>query len=190
MDACPLELLTEQYPPLNEEHLCVYFMEVFEHFLSSGIHECIFIMDNGPDHAAREWPHGNIPSTILAFPQPIKNLFSKWKKTVKTSSPRSEADLFNQCTQAIPLNETPIKPYPMKVFLKDGISLVKGSILMKGREHLASRKNDAVKISMNPTTKYAAFITGHIIRVPIFIRKLGTIIKKCELKKRSTGENV
>ncbi|KII74681.1 hypothetical protein RF11_12578 [Thelohanellus kitauei] len=79
-DAGHLAFFKAQDHRFNELHFYGNFMVAFEQLLSNGIHECVFIVDNvrfyknqsGPDHAAREWPHGNIPSTLLAFPPPIE----------------------------------------------------------------------------------------------------------------------
>ncbi|KII66085.1 hypothetical protein RF11_08746 [Thelohanellus kitauei] len=92
MDTCHLALFMEQYLPSNEENFCVYFMEFFELFFS------IEYM-NGPDHDAREWPQGNIPSTLLAFLQSISKLVLKMEEHCKNSVSRSEAYLFNQMAQ-------------------------------------------------------------------------------------------
>ncbi|KII64364.1 hypothetical protein RF11_15138 [Thelohanellus kitauei] len=57
-DAGPLAFFKAHNHPLNGEHFCGHFMEAFERFFPC------------PDHAAIEMPHGNIPSTLLIFPQP------------------------------------------------------------------------------------------------------------------------
>ncbi|KII69695.1 hypothetical protein RF11_07292 [Thelohanellus kitauei] len=81
-----LPLFKAQDHPLNEEHFCGYFMEVFERFFSSGIHECIFIMDNV------RFNKTNRVQTIMQ-----EN--GRKEKIVKPASPRSETDLFNQVAQ-------------------------------------------------------------------------------------------
>ncbi|KII75063.1 hypothetical protein RF11_03135 [Thelohanellus kitauei] len=45
-DAGHRALFKTQDHPFNEKHFSGHFMEAFERFFSSGIHECIFIMDN------------------------------------------------------------------------------------------------------------------------------------------------
>ncbi|KII70089.1 hypothetical protein RF11_01820 [Thelohanellus kitauei] len=60
-------------------------MEAFERFFSSRMHEYIFIMENGPDHAAREWQPGNIPSTLHAFPPPGLSLGIEMEEHCKNS---------------------------------------------------------------------------------------------------------
>ncbi|KII72561.1 hypothetical protein RF11_13258 [Thelohanellus kitauei] len=65
----------EKHHPVNEEHLCGYFMEIFELFFSSDIHDNIFIMYNarfhkshsGPDRNEREWRQGDSLTTISLF---------------------------------------------------------------------------------------------------------------------------
>ncbi|KII62059.1 hypothetical protein RF11_07935 [Thelohanellus kitauei] len=45
-DAGLLAFLEPQDHQFNEVHFCRYFMYAFEQFLSNGIHECVFIIDN------------------------------------------------------------------------------------------------------------------------------------------------
>ncbi|KII64903.1 hypothetical protein RF11_09315 [Thelohanellus kitauei] len=44
-DAGHLTFFKTRDHPFNEEHFCGYFLEAFELFFSSGIHEGIFIME-------------------------------------------------------------------------------------------------------------------------------------------------
>ncbi|KII67612.1 hypothetical protein RF11_10284 [Thelohanellus kitauei] len=92
MDACHLALFMEQYLSFNENHFCIYFMEVFEQFLSRGY-------TNGPVYATREWPRVICLPPYSPFLNPIEHLLSKWKNIEKATSPRSETDLFNQVAQ-------------------------------------------------------------------------------------------
>ncbi|KII72824.1 hypothetical protein RF11_14918 [Thelohanellus kitauei] len=79
--------------PFNQEHFCGYFIEAFEQFFSSGIHESIFIMDNEEGRWVIYLP------PYSPFLIQIENLLPKWKNIVKPESPRLETDLFNQVAQ-------------------------------------------------------------------------------------------
>ncbi|KII73505.1 hypothetical protein RF11_00098 [Thelohanellus kitauei] len=85
MDACHLALFMEQYLSFNENHFCIYFMEVFEQFLS--------------EDTRIEWPRVICLPPYSPFLNPIEHLLSKWKNIEKATSPRSETDLFNQVAQ-------------------------------------------------------------------------------------------
>ncbi|KII65095.1 hypothetical protein RF11_15915 [Thelohanellus kitauei] len=106
-DAGHLAFFKAQDHPFNEEHFCVHFMEAFELFFSSGIHECIFILDDVRFHKI------NRVQTMLqkkgrmviylpiysSFLNHIENLLPKRKSIVIQTSPRSKTDLFNQVPQ-------------------------------------------------------------------------------------------
>ncbi|KII69336.1 hypothetical protein RF11_07115 [Thelohanellus kitauei] len=97
-DAGHVAFFKAQHHPFNKEHFCGHFMVSFERFFSSGIHECIFIIDK-----VKERRQVNIPSTLLAFLYRIENLLPKWKNIVKPASPRSETDLFTgYCNSVFP----------------------------------------------------------------------------------------
>ncbi|KII66566.1 hypothetical protein RF11_16028 [Thelohanellus kitauei] len=88
MNKSDLGLFKAQNHPFNEEHFWGYFMDAFQHLLSSGIHECIFIMDNTRFNKTNqvqtilhENDHRiNYLSPFSRFLNTIENFLSKSKK--------------------------------------------------------------------------------------------------------------
>ncbi|KII75122.1 hypothetical protein RF11_10415 [Thelohanellus kitauei] len=93
-DADHLAFSKAQDHPFNEDNFCGCIMKAFEQFLSSGIHKCIFIMDNLRFHKTnrvqamlKENGHMIIYLPPYSpFLNKTENLLPKWKNIVKTAS--------------------------------------------------------------------------------------------------------
>ncbi|KII70785.1 hypothetical protein RF11_14945 [Thelohanellus kitauei] len=96
-DAVNLALFKAGDNPLNEKHFCGYFIEAFELFFSSGLHECIFIMDSVRFHKTNRVQtmlqengrRGISLPPYSPFLNQIENLLPKWNKIVKPA-PRDQ----------------------------------------------------------------------------------------------------